>query len=177
MSHDDPGDELREDLAHTTGIHTWCPSSCPDRAAWDVANADLDRRRQALHERLRSLEELYADRFATASVVPDDPRDVLLAQVAAALGVVYRPGDARSAAVLRAVAHGRRVPPCRDPLTRAVHRSGQDAPTRYRVGGTNARNVYLVADGHDFHVATVFDPSDGPYVVDALNAFLERGEG
>lgn len=163
----------RAHFAHESDIHTWCSSACPDKAAWDVVNAETDRRRAALETLLRENPDL---RFHPLPSEEDDPRDVLLAELAAVWGVVYRPGDPRSAAILRAVAHDRRVPPCPDPLTRAVHRSGPAGATRYRVGGTNARNVYLVADGHDFHVATVLDPTDGPYVVAALNAFLERGE-
>jgi hypothetical protein len=49
-------------------------------------------------------------------------------------------------------------------------------PGFYRVGNKNARNIYLHVDGFDVHVGCMFDPADGPLVVEALNAYLERGE-
>lgn len=40
----------------------------------------------------------------------------------------------------------------------------------YRVGSSNPRNIYF---GNE-HVGVMFDPADGPVVVAALNAQLER---
>lgn len=49
-------------------------------------------------------------------------------------------------------------------------------PEVYRVDPVNPRNVFRHVDGYDVHVGCVFDPADGPLVVAALNAYLERGE-
>jgi hypothetical protein len=50
-----------------------------------------------------------------------------------------------------------------------------DGETNYRIGTKNARNIYLVgADGTEHHIGCMFDPVDGPYVVDALNDYTAR---
>lgn len=46
---------------------------------------------------------------------------------------------------------------------------------RFREGNKNSRNIYAVlADGTERHVGCVFEESDGPVVVAALNAAIDR---
>jgi hypothetical protein len=48
---------------------------------------------------------------------------------------------------------------------------------RYRTGKRNPRNIYLVLDDVEVHVACAFDPAFGPVIVEALNLLADRERG
>jgi hypothetical protein len=53
---------------------------------------------------------------------------------------------------------------------------GAPAPGHWRVGNRNPRNLYWTTGKTDEHRGVVFDPADGPWFVEALNARLRAVE-
>jgi hypothetical protein len=154
-----------------------------------VASRTVDEARRDARRALglsdREAADLYPDDLDadpdTPPLPPDDPRDVLLADVASSLGVVYRPDNGLSAAMLRFAADRCGRPSGVLAAADALPGRGADRTAAilggapwFRVERGDGRDVHLVADGHEVRSLIVLDPADTPWVLAALNAHLER---